>query len=445
MDRNNLAFDPDAIMDQLADSDLGEDFDDDNDWHPPGQLTNSSSDNEDEQEARNSTVASPSSSNKWIRRRFVGKPMPTLISEPTEEVLTPSEYFDRYFTEEIYELFAFNTNVYYQSSFNKQLNPPVTATEIKKFFGINGILGCIRYPRIKMVWMQRFRLSCIAEAMARERFFLLRVNLHIVDKRSVSPEIQTQNKLWLVQPLIDAVRGRCLQIPRDQSHFSIDEQMVPFLGKCPVRQFVKGKPRPVGLKNYVVTSSKGLVLDFELHQGDTTPLSDRSLGLGPAIVLRFINTLPRGSFVYFDRYFTTIPLLEKMLTLGIEGTGTIITNRFKGYQFPKDSSMNRGDYHEVVNIKKDICVIKWKDSKTVLTCSTAIGALPLHKVQRYDKVTKSYIEVTCPDMIKNYNEHMGGVDVSDQMMEVYRSWHKTRKWPIKLIMHLFDLAMVNSW
>ncbi|CAG4982863.1 unnamed protein product [Parnassius apollo] len=94
-------------MDQLANSDLGEDFDDDNDWHPPGQLTSSSSDNEDEQEARNSTVASPSSSNKWIRRRFVGKPMPTLISKPTEEVLTTSEYFDRYFTEETYELFYF--------------------------------------------------------------------------------------------------------------------------------------------------------------------------------------------------------------------------------------------------------------------------------------------------------------------------------------------------
>ncbi|CAG5032481.1 unnamed protein product [Parnassius apollo] len=95
MDRNSLAFDSGAIMDQLADWDLGEDFDDDNDWHPPGELPSSSSDDEDEQEARDSTVASPSLSNKWTRRRFFGKPMPTLILESTEEVLTPSEYFDR--------------------------------------------------------------------------------------------------------------------------------------------------------------------------------------------------------------------------------------------------------------------------------------------------------------------------------------------------------------
>ncbi|CAG4935416.1 unnamed protein product [Parnassius apollo] len=97
-------------MDQLADWDLGEDFDDDNDWHPPGELPSSSSDDEDEQEARDSTVASLSLSNKWTRRRFFGKPMPTLISESTEEVLTPSEYFDRYFTEEIYELLVLTTS-----------------------------------------------------------------------------------------------------------------------------------------------------------------------------------------------------------------------------------------------------------------------------------------------------------------------------------------------
>ncbi|CAG5009175.1 unnamed protein product [Parnassius apollo] len=66
--KNNLAFDSDAITDQLADSHLGEDFDDDNDWHPPGELPSSSSDDKDKQEARVSTVASPSLSNKWTRR-----------------------------------------------------------------------------------------------------------------------------------------------------------------------------------------------------------------------------------------------------------------------------------------------------------------------------------------------------------------------------------------
>lgn len=40
---------------------------------------------------------------------------------------------------------------------------------------------------------------------------------------------------------------------------------------------------------------------------------------------------------------------------------------------------------------------------------------------------------------------MGGVDICDQQMEVYRTWFKTRKWTIKLVVHLLDLSIVNSW
>jgi hypothetical protein len=94
--------------------------------------------------------------------------------------------------------------------------------------------------------------------------------------------------------------------------FSIDEQMIPFEGKCPSRQYVKGKPRPVGLKNFVVTTKTGLVLDFEIYQGSSTPLPRRDLGLGPAVILRLAQSLPEFSSLYFDRYFTTVPLVEEL-------------------------------------------------------------------------------------------------------------------------------------
>lgn len=40
---------------------------------------------------------------------------------------------------------------------------------------------------------------------------------------------------------------------------------------------------------------------------------------------------------------------------------------------------------------------------------------------------------------------MGGVDISDQMMEYYRISLKSRKWTTKVSQHFIDLAIVNSW
>lgn len=86
--------------------------------------------------------------------------------------------------------------------------------------------------------------------------------------------------------------------------------MIPFFGRCPVRQYVKNRPRPVGLQNFVVTTRT--VPGVEIYQGLTTNLPNRDLGLGPLVVLRLVETLPPESSVFFYRYVTTVPLLNKL-------------------------------------------------------------------------------------------------------------------------------------
>jgi hypothetical protein len=51
----------------------------------------------------------------------------------------------------------------------------------------------------------------------------------------------------------------------------------------------------------VISTSNGLIIDFEIYQGQTTPFPDKSLGVRPAVILRLINTIPAGSSVFFDR------------------------------------------------------------------------------------------------------------------------------------------------
>lgn len=138
-----------------------------------------------------------------------------------------------------------------------------SSTEIKQLFEIHSIIGCITFPRLRMYWSSKFRYDPIASVMSRDRFFQLRVNLHFTNL--ATEEVMKSNELWKVQLDIDCVRNRCLTIDRSSTYYSIDEQMIPFLGRCDVRQFVKVKPRPVGLKNFVITSSEGLIIDFEIY------------------------------------------------------------------------------------------------------------------------------------------------------------------------------------
>lgn len=114
-------------------------------------------------------------------------------------------------------------------------------------FGINLIIGSITNPRLRMYSQKGYNMPCITERISRDRFLLLRNVFHLVDTTQPPPEHE-KTILWKVQPIIDAVRNVCLQLPRDNVRYSVDEQMIPFTGRCPMRQFVKNKPSPVGLK-----------------------------------------------------------------------------------------------------------------------------------------------------------------------------------------------------
>lgn len=280
--------------------------------------------------------------------------------------------------------------------------------------------------------------------MAREEFKMLRTCLHFVDTER-PPAEPDENRLWKVQPIIDAVRKCCHKLERKPVSYSIDEQMIPFTGRSSLRQFVKGKPRPVGLKNFVATISKGLVMDYEIYRGKSTPLADRALGLGPNVVWRLVQTLPERSLIFFDRYFTTIPLLDELLKRGIEGTGTIMANQIKNIRFRSDNTMKQREYAGYTRDDGNVVVVKWKDSRAMTLASTSTGASPVEPVKRWSKQEKKYIDVPAPAIVRRYNACMGGVDICDQLLEYYRIAIKTRKWTLKVSLHMIDLSLANCW
>lgn len=66
-------------------------------------------------------------------------------------------------------------------------------------------------------------------------------------------------------------------------------------------------------------------------------------------------------------------------------------------------------------------------------------------VRRRNAATKSHIQVQRPEVIKEYNSTMGGVDLYTRLIQFYRIKVKSKKWTLRLIFYAVDMAVTNSW
>jgi hypothetical protein len=107
----------------------------------------------------------------------------------------------------------------------------------------------------------------------------------------------------------------------------------------------------------------GYTFYFEVYEG-ASHVNDKS-SLGERVVLNLASKLSEPYHqLYYDNYFSSIPLLQKLSNKRLYGCGTIRTNRKNlPKDFPLDKNMQRGEL--ITKHNSSIYVTKWKDNRSV--------------------------------------------------------------------------------
>lgn len=245
----------------------------------------------------------------------------------------------------------------------------------------------------------------------------------------------------------------------------VDEQMCSTKARHHLRQYMPNKPHKWGVKLFVLCNSFGYAYRFEVYNGagDNVILPDcPDLGASANVVVRLTQTVPdfQHHIVYFDNFYTSVPLLVYLRSRGIYSLGTVRAKRVPNCKLPLDKELKdepRGYSCEFTANAHgvDISSVSWKDNKIVRLLSTYVGVkpfartatVPQHpaKAARYDRKQKKYLEVDCPQIIREYNAHMGGVDLMDGLMGRYHIRTKTMNVIMRLFYHFIDMACTNAF
>ncbi|KRY09120.1 PiggyBac transposable element-derived protein 3 [Trichinella patagoniensis] len=166
------------------------------------------------------------------------------------------------------------------------------------------------------------------------------------------------------------------------------------------KMFIKGKPIRFGFKVWTMASSSGYLYAMQIYAGKESDKKNEPLGL--RVVKHMVSYLNEHNkyHVYFDNFFTLHHLFKELTQRGIKATGTIRNAR--------------------------------------------ISNCPLMKPEIFES-WKKHVDITEPNIIRQYNKYMGGVDVMDKVLSSYRPKFRSRKWWWNLFSHALNMAVVAAW
>jgi hypothetical protein len=401
------------------------------------------------------------------------------------DIIEPSTIATLFFTNDLMKEMTTNSNLYADSHRAGEEGrhwEPVQVSELRCWIGILIYMGVCRMPAVEDYWKHDglYPTHHICDYMSLTRFEQIRRYFHVAHPDA--PKEVNGRRLWYakVDPILNQLRNASQTYRNLSSNVSIDECMIRCTGHSSDTYKMPSKPIDQGFKFHCLADA-GYLYDFHptSNQAGPDPISPSSfskvddMSNTSKIVLSLLqkNCAIMGSDqafnVYMNNFYVNLPLfasLRKRLGVGACGTARNTTKDFPPeLAVPKNAKL---DYHYHTAVVKDnVAVVIWMDNAVVCMMTTihqvkgraaevpAMRKKPGNKSTNASGVKKSqlwkpgeWVVLTAiPACIYDYNQHMGGVDVADQLRCYYETHLTSRRTWYPLFFWALDTGIINAF
>lgn len=237
-------------------------------------------------------------------------------------------YFALFVNTSFLNLVVTASNLYAVQS-NSELN--LSIPELQAVMVILIIMGFNVLPSLTLYWSENenFHNKRITDILPIKRFFQIIRFLHLNDNMKMPPKSSSKfDKLYKLRPMIKYLNTVFPEMFSPSRFMSVDESMIAFTGRTKMKQYMPLKPIKREFKVWLLACSvTGYMYAFDIYTGKSSG-GEVTLGLGEKIVLLLTCALEGLDYcIFFDNFFSTIPLLVKMLEKKLFGCGTFRKNR----------------------------------------------------------------------------------------------------------------------
>lgn len=322
-------------------------------------------------------------------------------------------------------------------------NVTIDLEDIYAYIGIRYHIGKDRNGKIntKTLWDSNDGDPLCIATMSRNKFLLIHHLLRFDDIHT-RPERRVDDKFAAVRNIYTIFSRNCSEAWRPEHHATVDEQIVSFRGKCPVKVYDQSKPDKYGIKFFLIADSSTLLVLF-IEPYASGPNLPEGYFSGVQIFKRLVTgaSLPPGTGICADRFFVDFSLVDWCFRLNFTVLGTVRNDK-------RCVPMSMRKEHLRGNPERY--------SRTVYAqnCSLS-GYIPPNHAHRKFKVvlclSSEHINANIdrdtgkPLSILAYNKCKPGVDMFNWCSKEYTTRKPTRRWPMRGFENILDIAGYNGW